>query len=128
MLKRFVKIYILELFSHHSRSVTSFHIKIHYHFILNHLSLTNLFVQTVRFAMWAKPQGNSSPESMNTYWKTLSLEESRISNSMCNKDCFSVIDCVTTEYQLKMKESMHIKWSQPKLNKQVKHYTPKLIV
>ena len=56
------------------------------------------------------------------------LQESRICNSMCNKDCFSVIDRATTEYQLKMEEAMHIKWIQPKLNKKVKHYTLSLIV
>ena len=46
------------------------------------------------------------------------LRKSRVCNSVCNKDCFSVIDQATTEYQLKMKEAMHIKWIQPKLNKQ----------
>ena len=56
------------------------------------------------------------------------LRESRVCNSVCNKDCFSVIDRATTEYQLKMKEAMHIKWVRPKLNKQVKHYILSLIV
>ena len=56
------------------------------------------------------------------------LRESRVCNSVCNKDCFSVIDQATTEYQLKMKEAIHIKWIRPKLNKQVKHYTLSLIV
>ena len=56
------------------------------------------------------------------------LQESRICNSEWNKDCFSVIDRATTEYQLKMKEAMHIKGIQPKLNKQPKHYTLSLIV
>ena len=51
------------------------------------------------------------------------LQESCACNSVCNKDCFLVIDRATTEYQLKMKEAMHIKWIRPKLNKQVKHYT-----
>ena len=55
-------------------------------------------------------------------------QESRACISVCNKDCFSVIDQATTEYQLKMKEAMHIKWIRPKLNKQVKHYTLSLIV
>ena len=65
-----------------------------------------------------------SRESMNTYTKTLSptslnmcLQESHICNSVCNKDCFSVIDQATTEYQLKMKEAICIKWIPPKLNK-----------
>ena len=40
----------------------------------------------------------------------------------------SVIDRATTEYQLKMKEAMHIEWIRPKLDKQVKHYTLSLIV
>ena len=56
------------------------------------------------------------------------LQESRACNSVCNKDCFSVIDRATTEYQLKMKEALHIKLIQQKLNKQIKHYTPSLIV
>ena len=56
------------------------------------------------------------------------LQESCICNSVCNKDCFSIIDPATTEHQLKMKEAMHIKWIQPKLNKQVNHYTLSLIV
>ena len=55
------------------------------------------------------------------------LQESRACNSVCNKDCFSVIGRATTEYQLKIKEVMHIKWIPPKLNKHVKHYTLSLI-
>ena len=56
------------------------------------------------------------------------LQESRACNCVCNKNCFSVIDRTTTEYQLKMKEAMHIKWIRPKLYKQVKHFTVSLIV
>ena len=52
------------------------------------------------------------------------LQESRACN---NKDCFSIIDRATTEYQLKIKEAMDIKWIRPKLNKKVKHYTLSLI-
>ena len=116
---------MLLLYSHHSRLATSFHIKIHYHFIFNHLTFANLFVQTVRFSMWVKLQGTSSPESMNNCKKCnifKHLQESHMCNSDGNKDCFSVINQAVTEYQLKRKEAMHIKWIQPKLNKQVKHY------
>ena len=56
------------------------------------------------------------------------LQESRACNSVCDKDCFSVIDRSATEYQFKMKEAMYIKWMRPNLNKQVKHYTLSLIV
>ena len=55
------------------------------------------------------------------------LQDSRACKSVCNKDCFSTIDPATTEYQLKMKEAMHIKWIRPKLKKQVQHYTLSLI-
>ena len=66
-----IKFKILKLCSHHSRSVTSFRRKIHCNFIFNHFLFKNLFVQTVRFAMRVKPEGTSSPESLNTYRKTL---------------------------------------------------------
>ena len=72
--------------------------------------------------MWVKPQDTSSPGPMNAYRKSnifKQLQESRAYNSVCNKDCF--LDRATTEYQLKMKEAMHIKWIRPKLNEQVKH-------
>ena len=62
---------MLKLYLHNSRSVTSFHIKIRYRFNFNHSMLKNLFVQTVRFVMWVKTQGNSSAESINTYRETL---------------------------------------------------------
>ena len=125
---------MLKLYLRHLRSVTSSHTKIHYHFIFNHSLFTNLFVQTVKFVMWVKPQGTSSPESMNTYRKTLSPTSLNICKNhvhviiVCNKDCFSVIDRATTAYQFKMKEAMHIKSIRPKFNKQVKHYTLSLIV
>ena len=64
--------------SHHSRSATKFHININYQFIFKHLLFTNLFVQTVGFDIWVKPKSTSSPESMNTYRKTLSLTSSNI--------------------------------------------------
>ena len=51
LVKIFLKIYILRFYLSHSRSVTSFYIKSHYHFIFNHSLFTNLFVQIVGFAM-----------------------------------------------------------------------------
>ena len=124
---------MLKLYLRHLKSVTSSHTKIRYHFIFSHPLFTNLFVQTVKFVMWVKPQGTSSPESMNTYRKTLSptslnICENRVHVIVCAIRIVSVIDRATTEYQLKMKEAIHIKWIRPKLNKQVKHYTLSLIV
>ena len=56
------------------------------------------------------------------------LQESRMCNNECNKDCFLVIYGATTEYQLKMKEAMNIKWIQPKLNKRAQNFTLSLTV
>ena len=121
---------MLKLYYRLLRSVTSSHTKIHYHLIINHSLFTSLFVQTVKFVMWVKPQGTSSPEPTKDAKSNIfkHLQESRACNSVCNKDCFSIIDRATTEYQLKMKEAMHIKWIRPKLNKQVKHYILSSIV
>ena len=100
---------MLKLYLRHLRLVASSHTKTHYHFISNHSLFTNLFVQTVKFVMWVKPQGTSSPESMNTVRLQKDaksnifkdLQESRACNNLCNKDCFSAIDPATTECQLK---------------------------
>ena len=40
---------------------------------------------------------------------------------MCNDSCFQVIDNATSEWQLKIKEAIHITWNKPTLNKQIKH-------
>ena len=81
LLKLFAKVEMLKLYLRHLRSVTSSHTKIHYHFIFNHSLFTNLFVQTVKFVMWVKPQGTSSPESMSTYRKALGPTSLNISEN-----------------------------------------------
>ena len=43
------------------------------------------------------------------------------------KDCFSILDSAPSEYQLKIKEGLHITWERPQLNKQVLHYNINLI-
>ena len=113
---------MLKLYLRHSRSVTSFHVKIHYHLIFSHSLFTNFFVNKVCYV------GKTTSHFINRINEHLQkdpnsnifkhLQESRACNSLCKKDCFSVIDQATTEYQLKMKEAMYIKWIQPKLNKQ----------
>lgn len=39
----------------------------------------------------------------------------------CNKDSFVILDNAPTQWQLKIKEGLHIKWENPPLNKQLKH-------
>ena len=55
---------------------------------------------------FSRPHPVQSSESCRTSW-TL--------------DCFQVLDSAATEYQVKLKESMFIKWEKSYLNQQVKH-------
>ena len=48
--------------------------------------------------------------------------------SICDENCFSILDSTRTEYTLKLKEVMHIKWLKPSLNKQVKCILPSILV
>ena len=40
--------------------------------------------------------------------------------SICDENCFAILDFARTKYTLKLKESMYIKWLKPSSNKQVK--------
>ena len=60
----------------------------------------------------------SSDRSSHVFKHLHSSESCRIS---CSVDCFTVLDSATTKFQVKLKESMYIKWEKPDLNQQVKH-------
>ena len=47
--------------------------------------------------------------------------QSLVASHACSADCFTVLDSATTKFQVKLKESMYIKWEKPDLNQQVKH-------
>ena len=59
-----------------------------------------------------------SDRSSHVFKHLQSSESCRIS---CSADCFTVLDSTTTKFQVKLKESMYIKWEKPDLNQQVKH-------
>ena len=40
----------------------------------------------------------------------------------CDLDCFEILDSASTHFNLKIKEALYIKWNNPSLNSQVKHY------
>ena len=127
LLELFVKTWMSKLYSLHSRSITSFHIHLQsfiiYKFICANCKVCYAGETTGDFI--TRINEHLQKDSKCNIFKH--LQESRICNSVCSKDCFSVIDWETTENQLKMKKSMHIKCIQLKLNKQVKHYTLSLI-
>ena len=49
------------------------------------------------------------------------LQGSEFCRASCTPDCFEILDSAATKYQVKLKESMFIKWEKPYLNQQVKH-------
>ena len=52
---------------------------------------------------------------------TKHLQSSEFCRASCTSDCFEILDSAATKYQVKLKESMFIKWEKPDLNQQVKH-------
>ena len=47
--------------------------------------------------------------------------------SICDENCFSILDSPRTKYTLQLKEGMYIKWLKPSLNKQVKCILPSIL-
>ena len=41
--------------------------------------------------------------------------------TICSYECFSVLHHASTNFQLKIKEAIHIQWEQPTLNHQLYH-------
>ena len=50
------------------------------------------------------------------------LRQSKNCLEKCDEACFSILDNANSEYQLKIKEALHISWEKPTLNKQVVSY------
>lgn len=55
------------------------------------------------------------------------FEESPACRQSYSTECFQVIDSAMSDFQLKIKEALHIHWTKPSLNVQVKHYDLKTI-
>ena len=49
------------------------------------------------------------------------LQNSKSSRTSGTTDCFKVLDSAASRFQVKLKESMYIKWEKSNLSQQVKH-------
>ena len=56
------------------------------------------------------------------------ISKSSICKESCDKNSFKIIDTANTEFQLKIKEAIHITLSKPTLNKQIKHERLNIII
>ena len=46
------------------------------------------------------------------------LENNRACREGCDESNFSIIDRASTEFKLRIKEAIHIQWTNPKINRQ----------
>ena len=79
---------------------------------------THYVGETIRHFSKLVHEHTSSDRLFHVY-KNLQVSES--CRTSCNLDCFKILDSAFTRYQVKLKESMYIKWEKPDLNQQVKH-------
>ena len=98
----------------------------------------NFRVQVVMLVMLVKPADISPHECVSTYFPTgfrTFLDICRVQSLVqgpgsCRTsntpDCFQILDSEAIKYQVKLKESMFIKWEKPDLNQQVKHKSDSL--
>ena len=56
------------------------------------------------------------------------LDENRHCKSLSKPDCFQFIDSASSKFRLKLKETMHITWTKPSLNRQLKHVSISITV
>ena len=66
-----------------------------------------------------------SDKSSNIYKH---LQDSTNCKLKCSTDSFVVLDQAPTQWQLKIKEGLHIEWENPCLNKQLKQVLITLVV
>ena len=82
----------------------------------------NFRVQVVMLVMSVKPADTSPYECASTYFQNRSsnvfkhLQSSEFCRASCTPDYFEILDSAATKHQVKLKESMFIKWEKPDIN------------
>ena len=56
------------------------------------------------------------------------LDENHNWKSLSTPDCFRIIDSASSKFKLKLKQAMHITWTKPSLNRQLKHVSISITV
>ena len=75
--------------------------------------------QTKRHYM-TRVQEHLGKDKNSHIWKHLQSSPQCLSE--CNTHCFKILDTAQTDFQLKIKEGLFIKWKKPQLNQQVYNY------
>ena len=50
------------------------------------------------------------------------LHKNEKCKQMCSENCFEILDRANSEYELRIKEAIYIRWQAPDINKQTKSY------
>ena len=64
-------------------------------------------------------KNNSRKTKSHIFFKH--LDENHDCKSLHTPDCFQTIDSTSSKFRLKRKEAMHMTWTNPSLNRQLKH-------
>ena len=56
------------------------------------------------------------------------LDENHHCKTLSTPDCFQIIDSASSMFRLKLKEAVHFSWTNPSLNRQLKHVSISIIV
>ena len=81
----------------------------------------NFCVQVVMLVMLVKPADISPHECDRPSDVFRHLQSSESCGTSCIPDCFQILDSAATKYQVKLKESMFVKWEKHYLNQQMKN-------
>ena len=56
------------------------------------------------------------------------LQSNSACKNACDENAFLIIDNARTQFELNIKEALHIKWIKPDLNKQIMHTAITLVL
>ena len=112
--------------------ITIFQLKIKHPIFWGLSWFINLFVQHVILLYWqnlchfkTKIDKQVKNDKKSNMYKHLHSNEECFSNF--NLYCFSILGYAPTQFQINIKEGMHIDWEKPNLNKQLNHVASTLL-
>ena len=81
--------------------------------------------ETYRYISTRTHEHFETDKSSNIYRYLLKNTQCK---SICDENCFSILDLARIKYTVKLKEGMYIKCLKPSLNKQLKCILPSILV
>ena len=70
--------------------------------------------------LYTYPRTPCVPDKSSHIYKH--LQESESCNNSCSAESFTILDCGTSKFQIKIKEALYMKWDNPSLKRQLKKF------